>query len=203
MKNTSDRSKSYPLHRREVVEALLSRRGEMLVVAGLGAPAWDITAAGDRAQNFPLWGAMGGAVPLGLGLALAQPSRRVLVITGDGEMLMGIGSLATVALQAPANLAIVVLDNESYGETGMQSTHTAGPTDLAAIASASGIPHTAVVRDADAMASALPQILTQDGPVFLNIKVRAEKLPLVLPPKDGKLLSRRFRRALLESDTQS
>ena len=95
----SDRSESYPLRRREVVASLLANRGDALVVAGLGAPAWDITAAGDMPLNFPLWGAMGGAVPLGLGLALAQPSRRVLVITGDGEMLMGIGSLATVALQ--------------------------------------------------------------------------------------------------------
>ena len=178
----SVRSKSYPLRRREVVETLLAGRGEMLVVAGLGAPAWDITAAGDQARNFPLWGAMGGAVPLGLGLTLAQPSRRVLVITGDGEMLMGIGSLATVALQAPANLAIVVLDNESYGETGMQSTHTAGPADLAAIANASGIPLTGLVRSEDELAAALPRIIGDDGPVFFSIKVRAEQLPLVLPP---------------------
>lgn len=135
----SNRSKHYPLRRREVVNALLGQRGQMLVVAGLGASAWDVTAAGDEPLNFPLWGAMGGAVSLGLGLALAQSSRRVLVVTGDGEMLMGLGSLATVAIQAPPNLAIVVLDNERYGETGMQTTHTAGDVDLTAVASATGI----------------------------------------------------------------
>ena len=91
------------------------------MVAGLGSTAWDVTAAGDRPLNFPLWGAMGGAAMLGLGLALAQPARRVLVMTGDGELLMGLGSLATIAVQRPPNLAIVVFDNERYGETGMQA----------------------------------------------------------------------------------
>ena len=198
-----DRSESYPLHRRQVVQGLLADRGDTLVVAGLGAPAWDVTAAGDTPLNFPLWGAMGGALPLGLGLALAQPSRRVLVVTGDGEMLMGIGSLATVALQAPANLAIVVLDKERYGETGMQATHTAAETDLAAVAAASGIPVSGVIRNETELAAALPQIRDGKGPVFFNIKIRAETLPLVLPPKDGGLLVDRFRRALSESDRQS
>lgn len=191
------RSNSYPLHRRAVVEALLSQGSEMLVVAGLGAPAWDVAAAGDRPLTFPLWGAMGGAVSLGLGLALAQPSRRVLVITGDGEMLMGLGSLATVAIRRPSNLAVVVLDNERYGETGMQLSHTAGSVDLAAVASATGIPLCGTLDDEQRFQGALPQILHQDGPLFFNIKVRAEKLPLVLPPKDGVYLKNRFRLALL------
>ncbi|MYF86835.1 MAG: hypothetical protein F4178_10720, partial [Rhodospirillaceae bacterium] len=113
------------LDRRAAVAALLGNRGgDLLVVAGLGAPAWDCTAAGDHDLTFPLWGAMGGAVPIGLGLALAQPERRVLVVTGDGEMLMGLGSLTAVGARKPANLAIVVLDNERYGETGMQRTNT-------------------------------------------------------------------------------
>jgi thiamine pyrophosphate-dependent acetolactate synthase large subunit-like protein len=191
------RSNSYPLRRREVVKVLLNQRDDTLVIAGLGAPAWDVTAAGDRPLNFPLWGAMGGAVPVGLGLALAQPSRRVLVITGDGEMLMGLGSLATVAIQGPPNLAIVVLDNERYGETGMQLTHTAGGVDLAAVATATGIPICCMVRDEAGLQAALPQILHGHGPVFCNIKVRAEKLPFVLPPKDGVYLKDRFRLALL------
>lgn len=191
------RSESYPLHRREVVKLILDRRGEMPVVAGLGAPAWDVTAAGDAPLNFPLWGAMGGAVPLGLGLALAQPARRVLVITGDGEMLMGLGSLATVAVQRPPNLAIVVLDNERYGETGMQPTHTAGPVDLAAMAAAAGLPLTRTIGDLAALEAALPQIYNAPGPLFFVIKVRAETLPLILPPKDGAYLKDRFRLALL------
>ena len=196
----SKRSKSYPLHRRAVVKELLAQRGNALVVAGLGAAAWDVTAAGDTPLNFPLWGGMGGAVPLGLGLALAQPSRRVLVITGDGEMLMGLGSLATVATQRPSNLAIVVLDNERYGETGMQLTHTAGSADLGAIAAGCGIPVCRTVIDKKGFKSVIPQIQTEEGPLFINIKVRAEDLPLVLPPKDGAYLKDRFRFALLGAD---
>ncbi|MEE9418912.1 MAG: thiamine pyrophosphate-dependent enzyme [Desulfatiglandaceae bacterium] len=192
-----ERSKNYPLRRRKVVKALLKQRGDLLIVAGLGAPAWDVTAAGDGPLNFPLWGAMGGAVPVGLGLALAQPARRVLVITGDGEMLMGLGSLATVAIQRPTNLAIIVLDNERYGETGMQMTHTAGSVNLAEIAVACGIPICSTLSDEEGFQSALPQIRNSVGPVFFNIKVRAEKLPLVLPPKDGAYLKDRFRLALL------
>ena len=193
----SERSKNYPLRRRAVVKQLLAQRGDALVVAGLGAAAWDVTAAGDTPLNFPLWGAMGGAVPLGLGLALAQPSRNVLVITGDGEMLMGLGSLATVATQRPPNLAMVVLDNERYGETGMQLTHTAGGADLGAIAAASGIPICRTVSDEKGLKSVIPQIQKEAGPLFVNIKVRAEDLPLVLPPKDGAYLKDRFRLALL------
>lgn len=190
------RAAAYALRRRDVVKRLLDGRPELLVVAGLGAPAWDCTAAGDRDLTFPLWGAMGGAVAIGLGLALAQPKRRVLVITGDGEMLMGVGSLATVAAKAPANLAIAVLDNERYGETGGQPTHTSGVTDLAAMAKAAGIGRTLQVADDAALGAALPALLDQPGPVFATIKIRAEDFPLVLPPKDGTELRTRFRRAL-------
>ena len=197
MTKPSNRSNSYPLRRREVAARLLAARGDLLVVAGLGAPAWDVTAAGDSPLNFPLWGAMGGAVPMGLGLALAQPARRVLVITGDGEMLMGLGSLATVAIQAPPNLAIVVFDNERYGETGMQHTHTAAGVDLEAVAAATGFAHCLAVREPAELDAALTQIRSGDGPLFCNIKLRAEDLPLVLPPRDGVELKTRFREALL------
>src|SRR5688572_16056485 len=134
------------LHRRSVVQQLLSNRGELLVIAGLGSTAWDVTAAGDHDLSFPMWGAMGQAAMLGLGLALAQPQRRVLVITGDGEMLMGFGSLATIGVQQPANLSVVVIDNERYGETGMQATHTAQGVDLAATARACGFKHSALIK---------------------------------------------------------
>ena len=119
-------------------DVLKADRGTMLVIAGLGAPAWDITAVGDCPENLPLWGGMGGACAIGLGLALAQPSRQVLVITGDGEMLMGLGTLATIAVKRPPNLAILVQDNEHYGETGMQETHTKHGVDLVAIAKGAG-----------------------------------------------------------------
>jgi thiamine pyrophosphate-dependent acetolactate synthase large subunit-like protein len=191
------RSDAYPLARRDVARQIIHGQDDLLVIAGLGSTAWDVTAAGDRDLNFPLWGAMGGAAAMGLGLALAQPERRVLVITGDGETLMGMGALATVALAAPANLSIAVIDNERYGETGMQITHTAGKTDLAAVAAACGIPVTGVVRDQAGLDAALPVILEATGPVFHVIKVRAEKLDFMLPSKDGVLLKNRFRRALL------
>ena len=191
-------SESYPLKRRDVAMALLAERNDMLVVAGLGSTAWDATAAGDRPLTFPLWGAMGGAVTIGLGLALAQTSRRVLVITGDGEMLMGLGSLATVAAQAPVNLVVCVFDNERYGETGMQLTHTAMGVSLTEVAAACGIRITGDVRSEDQLAEALPVIRNAAGPVFFNIKVRAEKLDFVLPPKNGVELKERFRLALLD-----
>ncbi len=192
-----ERGETYPLRRREVAKALLRGRDGLLVVAGLGSCAWDVTAAGDHDLNFPLWGAMGGAAMIGLGLALARPGDRVLVITGDGEMLMALGSFATVALQAPRNLAVVVLDNERYGETGMQLTHTAYGADLPGIAKASGFPVTGQVDDQGGLDTALPVILEAPGPVFFNIKVRAEDLDFVLPPKEGVILKDRFRHALL------
>ena len=190
-------SLNFPLRRREVAERLLANRGDLLVIAGLGTTAWDVTAAGDHALNFPLWGAMGGAAMIGLGLALAQPSRRVLVITGDGEMLMATGALATIGVQAPTNLAVVVFDNEHYGETGMQQTHTAHGVDLPGVAAACGFASTGTIRDEAELETAVGPIRVQPGPVFFSIKVRAEPLPFVLPPKDGAWLKDRFRLALL------
>ena len=194
------RSDTYPLRRRAVVEALLAERADMLVVTGLGAPTWDAAAAGDSPLTFPLWGAMGGAVMVGLGLALAQPHRRVLVITGDGELLMGLGSLATVAVKQPANLAVAVLDNERYGETGQQSTHTAWDVDIAAVAESVGFASTLTVAELDRLEAAVAQLRTAPGPLLAVFKVRAEDLPLVLPPKDGVVLKARFREALLGPD---
>jgi len=190
-------SERFPLRRRELARRLLADAGDLLVVAGLGSTAWDVTAAGDRPLNFPLWGAMGGAAMVGLGLALAQPERRVLVITGDGELLMGLGSLATIAVQRPANLAIVAFDNERYGETGMQATHTAHGVDLAGVAAACGFAITGTLRAGREVEAALPAIRTAPGPLLYVAKVRAEPLPFALPPRDGAHLKDRFRRALL------
>jgi len=188
---------SAALHRRDVVKALLRDRGDILVVAGLGSSAWDCAAAGDHPLTFPLWGAMGSACMIGLGLALAQPGRRVLVVTGDGEMLMGLGSLATIGAQRPRNLAVVVLDNERYGETGMQRTHTAYGVDLAAAARACGFSKTRVIRKSGEIASMRSDAYRGRGPLFFQVKVRPDSPPLVLPPRDGAHLKRRFREALL------
>ena len=191
------------LHRRDVVGSLLSNRKDLLVVAGLGSTAWDITAAGDNDLNFPLWGAMGQAAMIGLGLALAQPMRRVLVITGDGEMLMGLGSLATIGVQQPQNLSIVVIDNGRYGETGMQATHTASGVDLAGVAKACLFKSSVVVTREEELSSLKKCIHEKPGPHFAAVKVVAEKLPLVLPPREGALLKARFRRALLGDSADS
>ena len=143
---------------------------------------------------------------MGLGLALAQPTKRVLVITGDGDMLMSLGSLATVATQQPDNLAIVVLDNEKFGETGNQATHTSprnnGPTDsgagtdLAMIAKGCGIADSATVREVSEVAQLVKDVRTKKGPVFRLVKVMVEKLEFVMPPQDGAHLKDRFRQAL-------
>jgi len=185
MGNDIKTAKSGKLHRRTVVPALLENRGDMLCIGGLGAPAWDITAAGDCPQNLPLWGGMGGAAVMGLGLAIAQPDRKVLVITGDGEMLMGIGAVATIAVQQPRNLSVVVLDNEHYGETGMQETATKHGVDLAGMAKAAGIADSRVVKTAAEVLALRDAIHKGQGPIFAVVKVDAESLPLVLPPRDG------------------
>ncbi len=189
------------LKRREVVSRLLADRGDTLVIGGLGASAWDITAAGDHANNFPLWGAMGGAVMIGLGLALAQPKRRVLVITGDGEMLMGLGSLATVGVRNPKNLGIVVLDNERYGETGQQLTHTGMGTDLAAVARATGIAKSSLVRTGNELDLLCTHLARTRACQFAQIKVDPEKLPIVLPPREVSYLKNRFRISVLGEES--
>ncbi|MGQ0750146.1 MAG: thiamine pyrophosphate-dependent enzyme [Betaproteobacteria bacterium] len=185
------------LDRRTTTAEILKQRGKALIVAGLGAPCWDIAAAGDDPLNFYAWGGMGGASMIGLGLALAQPGRRVLVITGDGEMLMGLGSLATIAAQKPRNLAILVQDNERYGETGMQITHTRLGVDLAGMAKAAGFASTGTIYSAAQLKTWIPRLYKVPGPVFVVIKVKPDRAPMVLPPRDGTVLKNRFRHALL------
>src|SRR3990167_485495 len=168
------------LDRREAVAEILKRRGDALVVAGLGAPCWDTAAAGEHPLNLYTWGGMGGAAMVGLGLALAQPKRRVLVITGDGEMLMGLGSLATIGVQQPRNLSIIVLDNEHYGETGMQETHTRRTADLAGVARATGFRHTATLYNPRQLEAWIPKLYRTPGPIFAAVKVTTNPVPATL-----------------------
>lgn len=185
------------LNRRAVVRALLRDRGGLLVIGGLGAPAWDITAAGDVPENLPLWGGMGGAAMMGLGLALAQPARPVLVITGDGEMLMGVGAFATIAVRKPKNLSVVVLDNEHYGETGMQETHTRHGVDLAGMARAAGIADARLLRTGEEVTALRDAVHAMAGPLFAQVKVDETSETLVLPPREAAILQARFREAVL------
>ncbi len=185
------------LDRREVVARILAERGDTLVVTGLGSTTWDAAAAGDHANNFYLWGGMGGAAMVGLGLANAQPGRRVLVITGDGEMLMGLGALATIGTAAPANLAVVAIDNERYGETGMQETHTAHGVDLAAVAAGAGFAAAATLGTMDEVEAWIPRLHGGPGPLFAAVKVGTEPAPMALPLRDGAAIRARFRDAVL------
>lgn len=188
------------LDRRAAVARLLADRKDTLVVTGLGAPTYDVAAAGDHERNFYLWGAMGGAAMVGLGLALAQPGLPVLVVTGDGEMLMGMGAFATIAWQQPANLTIVVLDNGLYGETGAQPSHTAGGTDLAGVARACGIPDARTLATMAEIEALAEVVHSGEGPTVVVVKIDPAEAPRVLPSRDGVWLKARMRHALgLES----
>ena len=188
------RSNDGTLDRRVVVAELLRDPGDLMVVTGLGAATYDVGAAGDRPLNFYLWGAMGGAAMIGLGIALAQPKKRVLVVTGDGEQLMGMGALATIAASGAQNIAIAVLDNGRFGETGSQFSHTGLGADLAAVASACGWQTVVTARDMDEVAS-LRTRLRQEN-LFAVLRISADEKPRHLPPRDGAYLTDRFRRAL-------
>jgi thiamine pyrophosphate-dependent acetolactate synthase large subunit-like protein len=184
------------LDRRELVRELLIDRGNLLVVCGLGSATYDVAAAGDHPLNFYLWGAMGGAAMIGLGLALAQPQRRVAVITGDGDMLMGMGSLATIGVKQPKNLAIVVLDNAHYGETGMQPSHTYSGIDLVATALACRFKHARTVSRIEAAADVRALLHTGEGPILVDARISADDVPRVLPLRDGHAIKQRFIAAL-------
>lgn len=182
------------VERRAAVSALLADRDGALVVSGLGSPTWDLHAAGDDPGNFYLWGAMGGAAIVALGVAQAQPARRVLAITGDGEQLMALGSLATIGAAGPANLTVVVLDNEQYGETGAQPSHTGRGVDLAAMAAAAGFAETGTARtleEVEALAARLKA--PAEGPRFFVVKISTAMPPRSLPSRDAPYLKTRFR----------
>ena len=181
------------LDRREAVAALLAERGDLLVVTGLGSPTYDVHAAGDHDGNFYLWGAMGGAALVGLGLAQAQPDRPVLVVTGDGEQLMGLGALATIGVARPRNLTIAVLDNQHYAETGMQASHTAS-VDLVGIAAACGFAEARTLRTADQIAAASASLgRPAEGPRLLVVRISPENPPRSLPSRDAVHVKNRFR----------
>ena len=183
------------LRRRPLIASLLTHH-DGLIVTGLGTPTYDVASMGDRSENFYLWGAMGLAVTTGLGIAMALPKRRVIVVTGDGEMLMGIGSLATVANVGPTNLAILVLDNQRFGETGNQTGLTAGKTDIAAMAIGAGIERTGQIHSAADIRPARDALCRHPGPVLYVAQTSAEEDPKVLPSMDGRFLADRFRRAV-------
>lgn len=184
------------IDRREFVADLMAQCPKALVITGLGSPSYDVFAAGDRPRNFYLWGAMGGAAGVGLGLALAQPEQAVVVITGDGEQLMGLGCLATIGVKNPKNLTIVVLDNGHFGETGMQRSHTSLGTDLVAVAQSCSIQHTALVRDMAGVSGLAERIHARCGTALVQVIIKPDDVARTLPPRDGVYLKNRLRHEL-------
>jgi len=182
--------------RAAMVMLLANRPKNLLLVPGLGSCTWDAFAAGDDDRNFYLWGAMGGAAMIGLGLALAKPNARVAVVTGDGEMLMGMGSLATIGVQQPNNLAIVVFDNGFYGETGMQESHTSGGVDLLDVARGCGIERIVDVKDEAGLKELAGLLATSDRALFARVRIAPDDPPRALPEKDGVAIKDRVRRAV-------
>jgi thiamine pyrophosphate-dependent acetolactate synthase large subunit-like protein len=184
------------LDRRDFVQRLLTDRSDLLVVPGLGSATYDVAAAGDHPLNFYLWGAMGGTAMIALGLALARPDRRVVAIPGDGDMLMGLGSLATIGVKQPKNLVLVVLDNARYGETGMQPSHTDAGVDFAAAALACRFRQARTVTRIEEVAEVRELLHTGEGPILVNAKIKPDDVPRVLPLRDGHAIKQRFIAAL-------
>jgi len=189
-------SNAATLDRREVLAAILKERGDALLVTGLGSSCFD-AGVHDHPHTFYLWGGMGAAAMVGLGLALAQPRRRVLVVTGDGEMLMGLGSLSTIGARRPPNLSIIVMDNEQYSETGMQATHTQQGVDLAQIAKACNFALAQTVRTEDEVKACVPRLYDTAGPAFVAMKISTKRYPMSIKMRDGVHIKNRFREALL------
>jgi len=189
------------LNRRPAVAKLLQDRNDLLVVAGLGSAVWDVEAVAEDDLNFYILGAMGSVVPIALGLALAQPKRPVLALTGDAELLMSAGSIATASIRKPANLSIVVLDNGRFGETGSQISHTGQGVDLASMASAAGFSTARSISQPEQLADVRDRIHSCQGPAFFSLNVSADMPSVVMPVRDGAHLKHRFRQRLLGTDS--
>lgn len=184
------------MNRLAATRAVLGLLTDEAVVTGLGNIAYDMYALGDRPLNFYTWGAMGTAVSIGLGLALARPERRVVVVEGDGSLVMNLNALATVGRYAPPNLACIVFDNEGFQITGGQATTThRGRTDLAAVARACGIARAELVEEEAALEAAVRRALQTAGPSVVVAKVGPE-ITNTLPPRKPVLIKARFMEAL-------
>jgi phosphonopyruvate decarboxylase len=187
----------FVLERSEAVPAMIGRHEDFLFIVGLGGTACDVGAVtGDGAHVYSLGGAMGAAAMMGLGLALARPDKRILVVTGDGELLMNIGALATIAVINPPNLAILCVDNGHYGETGWQRSHTSLGVDLERIAIGAGIKRTRTVASAPDIADGARLLREGNGTSFVNLRVRPTEPAHFKRNFDASLCRDRFRAAL-------
>jgi thiamine pyrophosphate-dependent acetolactate synthase large subunit-like protein len=183
------------LPRLRATQIVLARLTDEPVLANLGNATYDLFAAGDRPLNLYTWGAMGQVSSMGLGLAVARPDRKVVVLDGDGSLLMNLGILATIAARAPRNLVHLVWDDGAYVTTGGQRTHAAGATDLAAVARGAGIPRVVRAATEPALDAAVRQALAEDGPWLLHVPVEPARGP-ARPPRDPVFFKFRFMAAL-------
>jgi thiamine pyrophosphate-dependent acetolactate synthase large subunit-like protein len=167
------------------------------MIAGLAGTAYELASMTDDGDNlFALGGAMGAALSMGLGLALAQPARRVLVATGDGELLMNVSALATVGIMAPPNLAILCVDNGHYGETGFQRSHTSLGVDLERMAIGAGIGSTMTVEREDQLAAGAKMLRDSKDTCFVVVRVSTAEPPKDKLSFDAPAARTRFRKAL-------
>jgi thiamine pyrophosphate-dependent acetolactate synthase large subunit-like protein len=162
---------------RSVLTRLLADRlkSDEAVIGGIGNSNFDLWASGQRPQNFYMLGSMGLATPIALGVALAQPQRKVFALDGDGSILMQLGALGTVAAEACKNLAIIIWDNGLYQITGSQQTLTASGTDLVAMAKGAGIAQSFWASDETHFGSLIERTLREDGPWFIAARIDGEK----------------------------
>ena len=188
----------FVLDRCEAVPALIGRHEDFLIVSGLAGTSRDVAAlTRDGAHSYTMAGAMGGSTMIGLGLALARPDRRVLVVTGDGELLMNVGALATIGVLNPANLAILCVDNGHYGETGYQKSHTSLGVDLEKIAMGSGIKATRTISGESEIADGARLLREGNGTAFVVLRVKPTDPPAFKRNMDPAACRHRFRAALL------
>ena len=189
---------SFILDRRQAVPAIIGRHEDFLIVAGLAGTAKDVASlTNDGAHAFAMAGVMGAAAMMGLGLALAQPARRVLVVTGDGELLMNVGALATIAVIDPPNLSILCVDNGHYGETGYQKSHTSLGVDLEKIAIGSGIQRTRTIAQEAQLAEGARLLREGNGTAFVVLRVAPAEPPSFKRNFDPAVCRVRFKGALL------
>ncbi len=191
-------SPQFVLDRREAVPALIGNHEDFLIVSGLAGTSKDVAAlTGDAAHVYTMAGAMGAATMTGLGLALARPDRRVLVVTGDGELLMNLGSLATVGVLDPSNLGIVCVDNGHYGETGYQQSHTSRGVDLERMAAGAGLKVTCTVESREDLEAGARLLRESNAACFVLLRVRPDNPPAYKRLMDPAACKVRFRMGLL------
>jgi thiamine pyrophosphate-dependent acetolactate synthase large subunit-like protein len=181
--------------RRKLVSRLLDDRGDLLVIASIGSPTYDVAACGDDVRNFYIWSGLGCTPMVGLGLALARPDQRVAVITGDGDVLMALGSLATIGVKQPGNLSIVCLDNGHYSASGMQPSATKAGVDLAAAAAACRL-RVETVSDLSRAGELRTLLHSGRGPLFIHARVDADDQERIVPSRDGIAIKQRFMQAV-------